>query len=216
VSLFQFCVSQDERLLSQWFLRGLWSVLLFIAESKCSEFMGECKKRAVGSHEGPDEDANRAFREAELPVTRREDSKGGSVSQAHLGFVLRDILVVSILILAPQKVVAQVCEGATATHLQALLALSATTLFASTVGFTICGCLAPGNRWSHLGWVAIGAWMVSFCNILLFRGTLTQWLGSAPIMSIGMSVGGVLSLVFNAGEDDDDSHGNAPTQEKLK
>jgi hypothetical protein len=77
-----------------------------------------------------------------------------------------------------------------------MLAVTISNVLLGTVAFTIAGCLAPPGRWRHLGFVALGAWLTSLLNVVLFGVTIPQWIGGAIFMAIIMAVGGGISYVF--------------------
>jgi hypothetical protein len=63
------------------------------------------------------------------------------------------------------------------------------------VGFCISGCLAKGNRWKHLGCVALFTWLTSIANV--FLGLAFEfWLLSVFGVFAWMGVGGGLSYLF--------------------
>jgi len=63
-------------------------------------------------------------------------------------------------------------------------------------GFAIAGCLHPVRRWWHLLLVAIGIWLVSLSNVVLYNFSFATWLFSAIITAVVASAGGGLSLII--------------------
>ena len=68
-----------------------------------------------------------------------------------------------------------------------------------TIGFVISGCLAVGNRWGHLAYVAFGVWLTNLINILLAGSLLAgfiTWFASSFFIALTMVFGGAISYVF--------------------
>ena len=65
----------------------------------------------------------------------------------------------------------------------------------SIVGFCISGYLAKGNRWKHLSFVALFAWLTSIVNIF-FGFPVVFWLATVFFIFPLMGVGGGLSYLF--------------------
>ena len=65
-----------------------------------------------------------------------------------------------------------------------------------TIGFTISGCLAVGNRWRHLAIVAAIVWAVSIFSVIFFGLTFIQWAASVVAIAIFALIGGGISLLF--------------------
>ena len=84
-------------------------------------------------------------------------------------------------------------------------------VFYLIVGFTISGCLATGNRWRHLSFVAAFVWGLNIIVVFFGGSTITQWLEQAVGIAICMGIGGGISFLFkrksladvssNAGDD---------------
>ena len=74
------------------------------------------------------------------------------------------------------------------------LALS-NTLFC-IIGFAISGCLAVGNRWRHLAFVAVIAWIVSVFNVIFFNLPIVMWMASVVPMAFFALIGGGISFIF--------------------
>jgi hypothetical protein len=77
-----------------------------------------------------------------------------------------------------------------------MLAIIASTVAVGTVGFAISGCLAPGNRWLHLAYVALGVWLAALMNVMFFDSTIVEWLFGAPVVALMMGLGGAISYLF--------------------
>lgn len=78
-----------------------------------------------------------------------------------------------------------------------MVALAASNLLLGTVGFVISGCLAVGNRWRHLAYVAVGVWLAAFTNVLFFGFAIVEWLFGVIAVALMMGLGGAISYVFN-------------------
>lgn len=110
--------------------------------------------------------------------------------------VIRDVILVWFF-----TGVGGVATGITArvlelTPLQGMLILAASNFLLGTVAFTIVGCIAPPDRWRHLGLVALGAWFTSLINVLFFGVSIPQWIGGAIFTAIIMAMGGAISYIF--------------------
>jgi len=89
-----------------------------------------------------------------------------------IGPIIRNVVTVWVLT-AMGGFVAGVATGEPHQHPQRLmLTMAASNFLLGTVAFTIVGCLAPRERWRHLGFVAIGAWFTSLINVLFFGLTV--------------------------------------------
>lgn len=64
-----------------------------------------------------------------------------------------------------------------------------------SVGFAISGCLATGNRWKHLGYVALFCWLTSLINVV-FGLPVVQWFLGVLFMPLVMGIGGGVSYIF--------------------
>ena len=57
------------------------------------------------------------------------------------------------------------------------------------------GMRAPsGNRWSHLAWVALGAWLTGLVNVWLLDVPVRVWAFGAVGIAAMAGVGGVVSM----------------------
>src|SRR5436189_1376441 len=72
------------------------------------------------------------------------------------------------------------------------LATAVSNILLSTVVFVISGCLAAGNRWRHLSIVALGTWLTSFANVLLFGFSIGQWAFGIIPAAFSMGMGGAI------------------------
>ena len=77
-----------------------------------------------------------------------------------------------------------------------MVTATVSNLLLGTVGFIISGCLATGNRWRHLAYVALGAWATSVINVLFLGVEVEQWMLSGFFMAFIMGMGGGLSYLF--------------------
>ena len=77
-----------------------------------------------------------------------------------------------------------------------MTAIAVSNILLGTVGFIISGCLANGNRWRHLGFVALGVWLFGIVNIVFFGISIAQWIYSAFAIAMMTGVGGGLSYIF--------------------
>jgi hypothetical protein len=64
------------------------------------------------------------------------------------------------------------------------------------VGFAFSGCRAPrGNRWAHLGWVAVLIWLSGLVEAIISKDWLISWLLSVVPIGISMGLGGLISML---------------------
>jgi hypothetical protein len=105
------------------------------------------------------------------------------------GPIVRDVLIVMALSFIGGWAVDMTGHGN-------FLAIAAAGDLLGTVGFIIAGCLAVGNRWRHLFYVAIGFWLGSIVNVLFGPFGIFQWLLSILTIALMMGVGGSLSFLF--------------------
>lgn len=125
------------------------------------------------------------------PVIAQEPSRPPSV---RLGPVLRDVAIIFVLT-AMGGVIARFVPREDPAETP-IMAIAVSNFLLGTVGFIISGCLATGNRWRHLAYVALGAWLASIINVLFFGFPIQQWMLSAFFMALIMGVGGGLSFIF--------------------
>jgi hypothetical protein len=108
--------------------------------------------------------------------------------------VLRDVIIVTVLTGLGGFIVGFAStEHNTPLYIYSL-ALS-NSLFC-IIGFTISGCLAVGNRWRHLVFVAAIVWAVSIFNVIFFGLTIIQWAASVVAVAIFALIGGGVSMLF--------------------
>jgi len=120
-------------------------------------------------------------------------------SSPRWGSVFRDVLIITALTFFGGFVVG--LAGDPQRHATSyILALIASNIGFGTVGFVISGCLAQGNRWRHLAYVALGAWGVGLLNVVLFGFSLSLWFLSAIFIAIIMGLGGCISFLFKKHE----------------
>ena len=113
-----------------------------------------------------------------------------------VGSIVRDVIIVWILTAMGGFIVGFTNTGRQQDPQGNILALVAANFLLGTVAFTIVGCLAPPERWRHLGFVAIGAWFTSIINVIFLGVTIPQWIFGALFMAFIMGFGGAISYVF--------------------
>jgi hypothetical protein len=128
---------------------------------------------------------------ATQPARLREQEPPSGV---RIGPVLRDVAMIAVLTAMGGFVAGVAGHGGNATSY--MWALEISNAIFMTLGFTISGCLATGNRWRHLAYVALGAWVVGINNVFFFGFTVEQWMLSAFFVAFVMAVGGGLSFLF--------------------
>jgi len=108
----------------------------------------------------------------------------------HIG---RDILIVWVLTGVGGFIAALAYQGSQVP----LEILGISNMLMGVIAFCFCGCLTPTNRWKHLLYVAIGAWLASIVNIFIREDiTLITWAAGIFILLVMMLVGGGLSFIF--------------------
>lgn len=117
-------------------------------------------------------------------------------TQPDIGPIARDIAIVSFLTAVGGFAVGLAAGQTDRSSAGFVLGLGASNLLLGTVGFVIAGCLARGNRWRHLSYVAVGVWLVGVLNIMIGFSSFGQWLFSAFFVALVMGVGGGLSFAF--------------------
>jgi hypothetical protein len=113
--------------------------------------------------------------------------------QLRLGAVIRDVAIIVALTFV---VGFALVVTAPVYPPRGMLAIIASTVAVGTVGFAISGCLAPGKRWRHLAYVALGVWLAALMNVMFFDSTVVEWLFGAPVVALMMGLGGVISYLF--------------------
>lgn len=114
-------------------------------------------------------------------------------AEVRLGPVLRDVAIVYVLTAIGGFVVGLAGHRGDPAY---IFSIAVSNLLLGTVGFTISGFLATGDRWRHLGYVALGAWGASFVNVLFFGVTVGYWGVGAFVIALMMGAGGGLSFLF--------------------
>jgi hypothetical protein len=79
-----------------------------------------------------------------------------------------------------------------------MLAIVISNLVLGTFGFVISGCLARGNRWRHLAYVALGVWLFGLVNVVVMGIGIIPWIFSSIAVAVMMGIGGALSCVFRS------------------
>jgi hypothetical protein len=77
-----------------------------------------------------------------------------------------------------------------------ILLIALFNILALIVGFTISAALIDGERWQHIGAVAVGVWLFGLVNVFVEYVDILTWLSSALIIAICAAVGGLLSYIF--------------------
>lgn len=109
--------------------------------------------------------------------------------------VLRDVIIVTVLSCLGGFIVGFASTSGHNSPLYIYSLAVSNSLFL-TIGFTISGCLAVGNRWRHLAIVAAIVWVVSIFNVIFFGLTFIQWAASVVPIAIFALIGGGISLLF--------------------
>lgn len=110
-----------------------------------------------------------------------------------IGPIIRDTAIVVVLTAVGGFVIG--LAGAFGTQ-RGMIASVASNLLLGTIGFIISGCLSRGNRWCHLGFVALGVWLFGLVNVTFFGVTIIQWIFSSIVIAMMMGIGGALSYIF--------------------
>jgi len=109
--------------------------------------------------------------------------------------IIRDVVIIWILT-AMGGFVVGLASGPSHDAERFMMAVAVSNFLLGTVGFTISGCLAPPGRWRHLALVALGVWLTSLINVILFGFTIPEWIGVAVFTGITMGLGGSISYIF--------------------
>jgi len=104
--------------------------------------------------------------------------------------VIRDIIIITVCYFIGGFMIGYTTKGMYTRE----SVLISTSLLA-IVGYCICGCLTPENRWKHLWIVTLGVWLTNFFPYLIFTSDLVTWISSVQIF-ITMFLGGALSFLF--------------------
>ena len=130
------------------------------------------------------------------PYSISQPSSSPTTDGIRVGSIVRDVGIVWILTGIGGFIVGFATGGRQQDPQGFILAVIASNFMLGTVAFTIVGCLAPAERWRHLGFVAIGAWLISIVNVLFLGVTVPQWIFGALFMAFIMGFGGAISYVF--------------------
>jgi len=112
------------------------------------------------------------------------------------GPIARDVLIVAVLTAIGGVAVGLAADKADMSSPRFVWGVAASNVLLGSVGFVIAGCLAKGNRWRHLAYVAVGVWLFGLLNVVIGMISLGQWLFSALFVALIMGVGGGLSFAF--------------------
>ena len=113
-----------------------------------------------------------------------------------IGPIARDVAIVWVLTAIGGFVAGVATGGPQVDGQRFMIAVAISNTLLGTVAFTIAGCLAPPNRWRHLGFVALGAWLTSLINVAFFNVTIAQWFSGVRFVAIIMGLGGAVSYIF--------------------
>jgi uncharacterized membrane protein AbrB (regulator of aidB expression) len=113
-----------------------------------------------------------------------------------LAGVVRDVVIVWALTSAAGFVIGLAIAGSPTPAPQLALVIALSNMIFGTVGFVISGCLARGDRWRHLAYVALGVWVTGLVNVVVLGATLRTWVLSALFVVVMMGLGGAISYVF--------------------
>jgi hypothetical protein len=120
----------------------------------------------------------------------------GPAEHLRVKTILIDVAIVFGATLVGGFIVGFVNEAVGARLPSPIVAAGANLVF-GTLAFTLSGMRAPtGNRWAHLAWVALGAWITGLVNVWLLDLPLNAWLYSAAVVAALMGIGGALSMAF--------------------
>ena len=78
-----------------------------------------------------------------------------------VGPIIRDVVIIWALTFMGGFVAGVALGGLPGQAQRLAVAVGVSTWLFGTVGFTIAGCLAPPDRWRHIGFVALGVWIMS-------------------------------------------------------
>jgi hypothetical protein len=141
---------------------------------------GAAHEKSMSSHQPPESPPI-------VPVVVRQQA---STSDFRIGPILRDVAIIWVL----TGLGGFVAGFAAGPSLRPVAAAVSNLLF-GTVGFVISGCLATGNRWKHLAYVALLTWFTSLINVL-FGLPLEQWFLGVFVFPFLMAIGGGLSFLI--------------------
>ncbi len=131
------------------------------------------------------------------PRAIRMDKPLYSGKGVNIWTVVRDVLIINMLTFIGGVIVVLASDQPGFSSPRYVLGLAAANILFGTVGFIIVGYLAKGNRWRHLAYVAIGAWLFGLVNVFFGPANFIQWFFSVFSIGIMMVVGGGLSFEIN-------------------
>jgi hypothetical protein len=117
--------------------------------------------------------------------------------RVRIGPILRDVVIIVMLTFIGGFVIG--LAGTPPTSSRGMLAIAASNLLLGTIGFAISGCLAVGNRWRHLGYIALGVWLAGLLNVMFFGFSVAEWFFSVIAVAMMMGIGGAISYLFKKG-----------------
>ena len=120
-------------------------------------------------------------------------AKPGTTPEAR---ILRDIVVIWIATFCGGCIIGVAAATQSLSSSTFTIGIAVSNLLISTALLTASACLAPrGNRWAHIGYVALGLWLTSIVNTLM-GVSLVMWLFGCIPIAICAAIGGGLSYVF--------------------
>jgi hypothetical protein len=121
--------------------------------------------------------------------------QGASPSVFRIGPILRDVAILWVLTGLGGIVAGAAGPRQPAESVWTSTGVALSNVLFSIVGFTISGCLAKGNRWKHLAYVALFAWCSGIVNVF-FGLPFESWLSGAVVLPLLMGIGGGLSYLI--------------------
>lgn len=104
--------------------------------------------------------------------------------------VVRDVIIVTVFL-----VIGGIIVGSTGIMTKRTMLVS--SLFLSTLGFCLCGCLTIENRWKHLFIVALGVWLINCLPLLpTLPFSVLAWVLNVSVIFVPMVIGGSISSVL--------------------
>lgn len=122
--------------------------------------------------------------------------------RVRFGPIMRDIVILWALTAAGGVIAGIATGGPQQDPTRFTIAVAVSNFFMGLVGFTIAGCLAPRQRWIHLRWVALGAWISGLLSVVLGMATISQWAYGIVFIALIMGLGGALSYAFKPASKD--------------
>ncbi len=112
------------------------------------------------------------------------------------GPIVRDVIIIFVLTFFGGCMVGASSALKDRDSTQSMLLVGIANFVLGTIGFTLSGVMAPrGNRWLHLLWVALGAWLTGLVNVVTGL-PLIQWAAGIVVVLAMMALGGVASMGF--------------------